>query len=70
MNPAQRQTAEGILFIFRDDDIVSPQRLENPDHLQSAVKHLIHPHFHHVSLTERLRQLKQSLVTSVRRAFS
>jgi nicotinic acid phosphoribosyltransferase len=55
---------------FGDEDIIFPQRQENPDHFHITVKHLIHPHFYHVSLTERLRQLKQSLIASARRAFS
>ena len=55
---------------FGDEDIIFPQCQENRDHLQSAVRHLIHPHFHHVSLMEHLRQLKQSLVALTRRAFS
>jgi nicotinic acid phosphoribosyltransferase len=55
---------------FRNEEIIFPPRQENLDRLQSGIKRLIQAHFYHVSLTERLWQLKQSLVDPARRACS
>lgn len=41
------------------------QRIADVERLDSGVRRLINPHIYHVSLTERLWDLKQSLISSV-----
>lgn len=49
-----------------DIPAIRRQRQADLDRLDAGVKRIINPHIYHVSLTERLWQVKQSLIRSVR----
>ena len=46
-------------------DAMRQMRADDVDRLDPGVKRLVNPHIYHVSLTERLWNLKQSVVESV-----
>ena len=47
-------------------DVMRQQRTDDLERLHSGVRRIMNPHIYHVSLTERLWQLKQDLIQSAR----
>jgi nicotinate phosphoribosyltransferase len=53
-----------LVYDLPDIEAMRARRIADVDHLDSGVKRMMNPHTYHVSLTENLWELKQSLIRS------
>jgi nicotinate phosphoribosyltransferase len=54
------------VYTFPPIEALRAQRQADMERLDPGVKRLMNPHIYHVSLTERMWQLKQRLIASMR----
>jgi nicotinate phosphoribosyltransferase len=70
VEPLQREILKDgrLVYEFPDVEAIRAVRQADTDRLDPGVKRLMNPHIYHVSLTEKMWQLKQKLIASMRGA--
>ncbi len=70
VEPLQREILKDgrLVYEFPDIEAIRAVRQADTDRLDPGVKRLMNPHIYHVSLTEKMWQLKQKLIASMRGA--